>query len=64
MTTKMWVSSPGKLQIYREAFGEMEDQNDSFPIDLDYDQGNSDSSSSIFDDYGSFDASRTDDDWH
>ena len=56
----MWVSSPGKLQIYRQAFGEIEDQNDSFPIELDYSQGNSDSSS--FDDYDDY-ASRTDDNW-
>merc|ERR1712136_638085 len=57
MTTKMWVSSPGKLQIYREAFGEIEDPND--PIYLDYNEENSESSSSLFDDYSS--SSRTDD---
>ena len=59
----MWVSSPGKLRIYREAFGEIEDQNDSIPIDLDYNQENSESSSSIFGDYTSDYASRTDDDY-
>lgn len=62
MTTKMWVSSPGKLQIYRETFGEIEDPND--PIDLDYNEENSESSSSLFDDYNRISSfSRTDDDY-